>query len=95
MHESTSAPLIGETQIKILLLNQIKSNTIKFSSLVRGENNSTPGKTSQSRVENQQNQITRGMESRINPGPLWWTVNDILSLLEQVSFQTNRHEGSK
>ena len=42
---------------------QIKSNQIKCWFLVRGENRSTRGKTSHSRVENQQTQSTFDAES--------------------------------
>ena len=41
---------------------QIKSNQIKCWFLVRGENRSTRGKTSHSRVENQQTQSTYDAE---------------------------------
>ena len=42
--------------------NQMKSNQIKCWFLVRGENRSTRGKTSHSRVENQQTQPTYDAE---------------------------------
>ena len=52
--------------------NRLSTNQIKCWFLVRGENRSTRGKTSHSRVENQQTQST-GAE--IEPGPQWWKAS--------------------
>ena len=45
---------------------------IKCWFLVRGENRSTRGKTSRSRVENQQTQSHLTPSAEIEPGPHWW-----------------------
>ena len=54
--EHRGSILLGETGNQIIT-NQINSNVAGF--LVRGENRRTQGKTSRSRVENQQTQQTQ------------------------------------
>ena len=53
---------IKSTLPKRLFYNYCSTNQIKCRFLMRGENRSTQGKTSQSRVENQQTQSTYDAE---------------------------------
>ena len=55
-------PEIKSTLFKSLIYNRLSTNQIKCWFLVRGENRSTRGKTSHSRVENQQTQSTYDTE---------------------------------
>ena len=54
---------------------QIKSKQNYCHFLVRGESQSTLGKTSQTRAENQQTQPMYSVKDGIEPGPHWWKAS--------------------
>ena len=53
---------------------------MKYWFLVRGENRTTKGKNSRSRVENQQTPPTHSVESGIEPSPHRWKASALFSL---------------
>ena len=70
---------------------QIKSNELKcFFFFVRGENRSTRGKTSHSRVENQQTQSTFKAECGNRARATLVEGNQVLSPLSQCLFNENK-----
>ena len=72
-----------------IIVRQIKSSQIKCWFLMRGENRSTRGKTSQNRVENQQTQSTYDAECGNRTRA---TLVEVLSPLSQPCYPPHEEE---